>query len=127
MDLPPFVKIKLSREYHVAKWLTEGVEEIAAVDDISAYPIDDLAEYLGWETAARLLWYKTSLLALKDRIPLDLAKLECSAPGCEQPVTLPRRMGPRCANGHGVTFYQNNEPILRACIGRGGLFLTGNA
>ncbi|RXW11414.1 hypothetical protein EST38_g14440 [Candolleomyces aberdarensis] len=65
MSLGPVEKVILAREYEVANWLREGLNEIVSED-----PIQSLAELklqLGVDTACTLLWIQNQTL----RTPLS--------------------------------------------------------
>jgi hypothetical protein len=51
VQLGPLEKITLAKAYRIPFWLPNAIETLAA--DIDKYPIEEIAQSLGWEKAAR--------------------------------------------------------------------------
>ncbi|KAH6906486.1 hypothetical protein BKA70DRAFT_1287755 [Coprinopsis sp. MPI-PUGE-AT-0042] len=100
LRLPAIEKIQLGREFLVAKWFSEGVEEIGSAPDISKYALEDLSRFLGWETAAKVLWIRnTSSSMPDDRIAqVNASHILCVRKDCPSEI----RSSPalECSSGH---------------------------
>lgn len=131
LSLSPSRKIQLGREYRVPKWFLEGIQGIATAEDICDHPVEDLATALGWETTARILWYKARQNHIKDNCALDMAQIRCFRDGCGLPVSFKSKSGARCPNGHGLSSNISGEGFhagtgLRAYIPREGILTSTN-
>ncbi|KAH6897666.1 hypothetical protein BKA70DRAFT_1198662 [Coprinopsis sp. MPI-PUGE-AT-0042] len=73
LDLDAPQKIVLAREHKVPPWFLEGLKTLA--QNITDYPVGDIAGALGWETITRILLARDSA---KPRSMLDLTRLECT-------------------------------------------------
>lgn len=79
MSLGPVEKVVLAREYEVANWLRDGLNEI--LSENPTRPLDELKSQLGVETACTLLWIQNQTLrtqASADFV-LTLGMLRCSS------------------------------------------------
>ncbi|KAH6906479.1 hypothetical protein BKA70DRAFT_409548 [Coprinopsis sp. MPI-PUGE-AT-0042] len=117
VGLTSMEKIRLGREYRVANWFSEGVSELALSRDMTAsYSIDDLAQTLGWETAARILWIRTSMLDSSAWGAVDVRHLTCARTDCNQPIQSISLFGQTlsvgCCAGH---------PSVRSAVAAPGL------
>jgi hypothetical protein len=119
MEISATEKIQLGREYRVAQWFSEGIHEIASVADISAYPVEDLAQAVGWETAARLLWVRNRSSAMSEDVLVDLSRLTCVHSFCSHPVDVGKSLN--CADGHSASLRLNKRPRTMASVCRAAL------
>ncbi|EAU90790.2 hypothetical protein CC1G_09267 [Coprinopsis cinerea okayama7 len=112
MELSETTKIRLGRAYGVKRWISEGVEAIASLKDVTAIPLEDLADTLGWEVTARILWARASCattpLSGKADVPFD--KIRCKSYGCGKRVLGAGNLV--CEGGHRADTVQ--KPPIRA-------------
>ena len=73
-------KVSLAREYEVANWLREGLNEIVCEDPIR--PLAELKSQLGVDTACTLLWIQNQTLRKPHKEGLSLTGLTLSMLAC---------------------------------------------
>lgn len=111
MDISATEKIQLGREYRVVQWFSEGIHEIASVGDIAIYPVEDLAQAVGWETAARLLWVRNRSSAMSEDVSVDLSRLTCVHSFCKHPVDVGKSLS--CTDGHSASLRSPHSKRVR--------------
>ncbi|KAH6906456.1 hypothetical protein BKA70DRAFT_1287681 [Coprinopsis sp. MPI-PUGE-AT-0042] len=110
MSMSATEKIQIGREYRVARWFSEGIEEISATEDMKKYPIEDLAQTLGWEAAARVLyiWSNIPLKSIPNVIQANVAGFRCRWTACDQRIRDAR--GLSCNAGHATNYSEAGGP-----------------
>lgn len=103
LELSAIEKIRLGREFRVAQWFSQGLEEIASASDTSKYPLEDLSGVLGWETAAKILWIiiRSSLSSPRTETGIAQVKgshLRCINGTCSSPIGNSYSL--QCRSGH---------------------------
>ncbi|KAH6897820.1 hypothetical protein BKA70DRAFT_1032109, partial [Coprinopsis sp. MPI-PUGE-AT-0042] len=53
LEMTPIEKIALGREFRVADWVSSGAKSLATLKE--DFPLQEVANVLGWETTARIL------------------------------------------------------------------------
>jgi hypothetical protein len=112
MSMSATEKIQIGREYRVARWFSEGIEEISATEDMKKYPIEDLAQTLGWETAAKVLYIWSnippSLKSIPNVVQANVAGFKCRWAACDQKIRDSR--GLSCNAGHATNYSEAGGP-----------------
>ena len=110
MTMSATEKILTGREFRVARWFSEGIEEIASTEDMKKYPIEDLALTFGWETAARVLyiWSNIPFKSVPSMVQANVAGFRCRWVACDQKLRDASRFS--CYAGHATNYSDAGGP-----------------
>ncbi|KAH6908556.1 hypothetical protein BKA70DRAFT_272412 [Coprinopsis sp. MPI-PUGE-AT-0042] len=109
ISIPAIEKVALAREYHVAKWLREGISTLAS--DTHAVKIEEVAAVLGWETTARIFAIRDAAKPGTNEPMLKVSQLTCL--GCYATSFSPGVPYGSCCSGKGVSNGYGNYTYVR--------------
>ncbi|KAH6890237.1 hypothetical protein BKA70DRAFT_1052302, partial [Coprinopsis sp. MPI-PUGE-AT-0042] len=110
MKIGPLEKIALAKAYRVPLWLSEGIE--ALVTDFDNYTIEDIAQVLGWEKAARFA--DAAARYRPSEIPNFIHKSRLTCYACGRVLESAQRIHCPCGTRHDgeFNFVVKPEPVI---------------